>query len=142
MVTFVRFVNDEVNRLMPRNGEARKIALVDDDEGVRSMFGNVLRYLGHMVVEFESGDSVIEAWVQGGFVFDVLVTDHRMPHMLGESLSLQLRKHGFAGPIVVHSSSLSSEVRQLYEPIGRISFLNKPATIIDVSGCLSALEGR
>lgn len=71
--------------------EGRKIALVDDDDGVRIVLSEQLRDAGALVEEFESGTEVIEA-VNEGRSYDVVITDFAMPGLNGmETLeSLQI----------------------------------------------------
>jgi CheY-like chemotaxis protein len=127
-------------RAVVESVEPLRIVLVDDDECVRAMFGNVLRYLKHTVVEFDSAPSVLDMVLQEKLRIDLIVTDHDMPQMMGITLGSKLREIGFTGPILVHSSSLSGDVRRLYQSLGQVSFLEKPAAISDVKTCLAVIQ--
>ena len=123
-----------------RNEVPLRIVLVDDDECVRTMFGNVLRYLKHTVFEFEAAPAVLGSLIHDQLRFDLIVTDHEMPQMMGNRLGAELRARGFSGPILVHSSSLSGDVRRLYESLGPVGFLEKPAAIGEVKASLAAIR--
>lgn len=57
---------------------ANQVLLVDDDDAVRQAMGRSLRQAGLSVVEAEDGDAAA-GLIAGPRVFDVLVTDVRMP---------------------------------------------------------------
>ncbi len=50
--------------------------------------------------------------------FDVLVTDHKMPHIDGLVLVNRLKEMGFQGRIVVHSSQLTEDEANSYRGLG------------------------
>ncbi|MGE5952188.1 MAG: response regulator, partial [Qipengyuania vulgaris] len=62
--------------------DGKKIALVDDDEGVRIVLSEQLRDAGAIVEEFERGTDVIEA-VDEGRSYDVVISDFAMPGLNG-----------------------------------------------------------
>lgn len=63
--------------------EGRKVALVDDDEGVRIVLSEQLRDAGAIVEEFPSGEAVVHAFDRGKSKFDVVISDFAMPGMNG-----------------------------------------------------------
>ena len=68
--------------------EGRRLAVVDDDEGVRIVLSEQLRDIGAMVEEFSSGADILEAFDQEKAKFDVVISDFAMPEMNGlETLS-------------------------------------------------------
>ena len=68
--------------------EGRRLAVVDDDEGVRIVLSEQLRDIGAMVEEFSSGADILEAIDQEKAKFDVVISDFAMPEMNGlETLS-------------------------------------------------------
>lgn len=62
--------------------DGKKIALVDDDEGVRIVLSEQLRDAAALVEEFERGADVIEA-VHEGRNYDVVISDFAMPGLNG-----------------------------------------------------------
>jgi signal transduction histidine kinase/ActR/RegA family two-component response regulator len=68
-----------------------QVLLVDDDELVRSVTRQVLRSLGHTVLEAENGAAALEVAKRHPGAIDVLLTDVVMPWMNGRELSEHLR---------------------------------------------------
>jgi len=68
--------------------EGRRLAVVDDDEGVRIVLSEQLRDIGALVEEFSSGADILEAFDHEKAKFDVVISDFAMPEMNGlETLS-------------------------------------------------------
>jgi DNA-binding response OmpR family regulator len=63
-----------------------RLLLVDDEEGVRTIFGSVLQEAGYSVETVESGH---EGWrrFQQNNPWDVVIVDRAMPGMGGEELA-------------------------------------------------------
>jgi CheY-like chemotaxis protein len=66
------------------------ILLVDDEELVRLATAEMLREMGHSVVEAESGAAAL-AQVRSGIPVDLLITDYLMPGMRGSDLADEVR---------------------------------------------------
>jgi len=77
---------------MPRPIAPRGTALlVDDEELVRMSTADMLAHLGYEVIEAASGEDALRL-IEAGTVPDVLVTDHLMPGISGETLARDLRR--------------------------------------------------
>jgi CheY-like chemotaxis protein len=63
------------------------ILCVDDDRLVRCVTGNMLRELGHEVIEVADGDAALASLHNCGRTVDVMMTDVRMPGMTGFTLA-------------------------------------------------------
>ncbi len=68
------------------------ILLVDDEELVRMATAEMLREMGHRVIECDSGAAAVSHVVSGGEV-DLLVTDYLMPGMRGSEVVEEIRSH-------------------------------------------------
>jgi CheY-like chemotaxis protein len=66
------------------------VLLVDDDDLVRAGAAAMLEAIGHSVVQVSSGTQALEH-LASGEAFDVLVTDQRMPGMMGVDLIRRAR---------------------------------------------------
>jgi PAS domain S-box-containing protein len=66
------------------------ILLVDDEALVRLATAEMLREMGHSVVEAESGAAAL-AQVKSGIPMDLLITDYLMPGMRGSDLADEVR---------------------------------------------------
>ncbi len=72
---------------------AATILLVDDEELVRTGTADMLRDIGYLVIEMESGNQALRA-IKSGIEVDVLVSDYLMPGMTGGELITELRASG------------------------------------------------
>jgi CheY-like chemotaxis protein len=61
------------------------ILLVDDNPAVRNIVGDVLRDLGHKVVEASSGAGALDLLERN--TFDLLVLDYLLPDMKGDAVA-------------------------------------------------------
>lgn len=67
-----------------------RILLVDDEPLVRMATAEMLREMGHSVVEAESGAAAV-ALISSGEEVDLLITDYLMPGMRGSELADEIR---------------------------------------------------
>lgn len=70
--------------------ERYHIMLVDDDEMVRSVVGEVLTDLSYHVVSFSNGLDALEYYKKNSNEIDVVISDMRMPNMNGIQLYKKL----------------------------------------------------
>lgn len=71
-------------------GRALSILLVDDEQIVRIGTAEMIRDLGHRVIEAESGAEAL-ARLEAGLAVEVVITDYKMPRMDGADLARRLR---------------------------------------------------
>jgi FixJ family two-component response regulator len=103
---------------------ATLVAVVDDDECVRSALVPALQSVGLHAFGFDSAESFIEF----GRLAEIgcLVVDLRMPGMSGLDLQAKLRRDGYPIPIVFMSAHSIPEARSQAMAAGAIAFLHKP----------------
>ena len=118
-------------------GRRLSVLLVDDEELVRTATAELIRDLGHDVVEAGSGAEAITG-LESGLKVDVLVTDYMMPAMDGGALARQVQAShpdvrvllitGYTGPTeeVVHLPRLS-------KPFGRTEIADALVSVLDDS---------
>ena len=81
------------------NDQKLRILLIDDDNIVRKLIGNMLTALGYDVVEAQGGDQALRIYTsKDGFC--LVLTDINMPEMDGFQLSLRLKQINSGIPIV------------------------------------------
>lgn len=68
-------------------GPARRILVVDDEEGIRTLVRKVLERQGFTVSEAESGNAAVTMLERDAAAYDLLITDMMMPGMDGRSLA-------------------------------------------------------
>ncbi|HEY5913962.1 MAG TPA: response regulator [Verrucomicrobiae bacterium] len=81
------------------NLSQRRVLVVDDDDGARESIRLLLGIDGHHVTEARDGAEALGRFQQGGF--DLVITDYRMPNMLGDELALNIRTLVPQQPIVM-----------------------------------------
>jgi CheY-like chemotaxis protein len=117
-----------------------RILHADDEDCVRSVCRAVLTRAGHTVVTVADGAAAWQALSQGGF--DLVITDHHMPHLTGLELLAKMREHNIDVPVIVTTGSVEC-YRGFDQQGGNVSaVLEKPFTIerlrAAVLGALSA----
>ena len=88
-----------VEQTEPRGAAGRRILIVDDDAGQRSLLDAFLRSQGFETVLADSGESALAALRQGRF--DMLVSDVRMPGLSGLETLRRARKEHATLPVLL-----------------------------------------
>ena len=94
------------------------VLVVDDDAGVRRLFGLQLRRLGCHVVEAPSVGQAIAVLETRGV--DVIVSDYSMPLANGLDLLEYVRRRQLAVEFIVSSASLPDDVAETARGAGAI----------------------
>lgn len=81
------------------------------------MLVRLLSMSGHRVERAPDGRAAWEKISKNVGQFDVLITDHNMPHMDGLGLVRHLRQAAFPGRIIVHSIALFPSDRDEYRAL-------------------------
>lgn len=103
------------------------ILIVDDEPGVRSALGGVLRDEGYLVDAVESGEACLERLGQDAY--DVVVLDVWLPGMDGLATLTRMRQRQFDAQVVVMSGhgNVESAVRAI--KLGAFDFVEKPLSL-------------
>jgi CheY-like chemotaxis protein len=101
-----------------------RVLLVDDQPELRRLFRRTLSKAGHEVVEAWNGRAAIELARQS--IFDVVISDVRMPDMSGLSLLKALYELDVDLPVVLVSGSPDLETEKEAARYGAFAFLMKP----------------
>ena len=103
------------------------ILIVDDEPGVRSALGGVLRDEGYAVEAVASGESCLERLVEQDF--DVVLLDVWMPGLDGLETLQRLRERQVDAQVVVISGhgNVESAVRAI--KLGAFDFVEKPLSL-------------
>ncbi|MBI9084857.1 MAG: PAS domain-containing protein [Desulfobacterales bacterium] len=109
---------------LPRGNET--ILLVDDDQFVLEMTAEMLGKLGYTVVPRISSVEALQAFAASPQRFDLIVTDHTMPHMSGLELAQKVREIRPEQPIVLCSGFSPGLTESKYMAYGIHALLNKP----------------
>ena len=76
------------------------ILLVDDDALISMATSEMLKDLGHQVIEAPSGSKALEI-LRAGAAVDVVITDQAMPGMTGTQLVAEIRAAWPALPVII-----------------------------------------
>jgi DNA-binding response OmpR family regulator len=119
-----------------------RILVVEDEKAVGHMIAMVLGGPACKVARARSG---WEALIKIGATarpFDVVITDHRMPHMTGLQLVHRLRAQKFGGKILVLSAHLSEEVIRGYEELSVDMMMTKPFDFDELQEAMAVLNKK
>ena len=75
------------------------VLVVDDEEGVRRIVSRILKKMGLLVEEAQSGREAAEAMTQRDFA--LIISDISMPEMDGMALLREVRKHDQDVPVIL-----------------------------------------
>ncbi|KAK0335492.1 response regulator [Sphingobium yanoikuyae] len=113
-----------------------KVLLVDDEELVRSATADMLRDIGYVVEEVNSGAQAIEI-LRSEHDIHAVVTDYLMPGMTGAQLISEVRQSGLSIPVLLitgyanTAEDVSDEVPKLPKPFRQVDLANRLAELIN-----------
>lgn len=119
-----------------------RILVVEDEKAVAHMIAMVL---GGPAAKVSTAKNGWEALIKIGATpkpFDVVITDHRMPHMTGLELVRQLRVKKFSGKILVLSAYLSDDDIRAYEQLGVDMMMSKPFDFEELQQAMAVLNKK
>ncbi len=118
---------DVLDDSVPR-GTGQLVAMVDDEDIVRSLSEIALRKLGYRVASFDSPVNCLESLRRNPSEFSLLLTDQTMPIMKGIDLASEARLVAPLLPVVIMSGYFSRISPEKLAQIGNVSLLSKPFT--------------
>lgn len=100
------------------------LSVVDDDEMLRESLPDLLREVGFAAIAFSSG----QEFLASGYVekTSCLILDVAMPRMSGLELQQELKRLGYALPIIFITGQKDEEIRDQALKQGAAKFLYKP----------------
>ena len=109
----------------------KKILLVDDDDSIRWVLNELLVDLGYQVTQAVSAEQAIQLLKSS--LFDLLISDVRMPGQSGMDLMAHVQQHYSGMPTIIMTahSDLESAV-QAYQK-GAFEYLPKPFDLDEVA---------
>jgi len=130
----------------PPVGRPLTILLVDDEDIVRTGTAEMIRDLGHKVIEADGGAEAL-ALLENGPAPDIVVTDYKMPRMDGAELSrrLQASRPGLPILMITGYTGTTDEVLhlpRLAKPFGRAEIGAALAAVVAPDGNVVRLPRR
>jgi CheY-like chemotaxis protein len=111
MATTEEFDDDEAPTLPGFTHQVRsaRVLLAEDDDEMRALVTEVLTADGREVVAVGDGEQLLDALTEAPY--DVIVTDHRMPHGDGIDVIAALRAAGAETPVLLITGHADEELR-------------------------------
>jgi DNA-binding response OmpR family regulator len=106
------------------------VLVVDDDEKLAAVIVRALERAGYLCRIATSGDETL--WAVQEHVPEALVLDVMIPHPSGVETCGYLRRHGFAGPVIVISGRSHPDDRAAAARAGADRFLAKPFALSEL----------
>jgi CheY-like chemotaxis protein len=100
--------------------------VVDDEVSLLETFTEILKGLGYQAFPFTNSTDALHAFQQNSTGYDLVITDHTMPHMTGMTLAnriLQIRKDI---PIILMTGYDQLEDPEEIKKLGIRTILLKP----------------
>ncbi len=118
----------------------KKILIVDDDPGQRSLFESFLKLEGYQVLTASSGTDALAVVEKSGP--ELLLSDVRMPGMSGLELQQELRRRGIGTPILLITAY--ADIREAVAAIrdGAVDYLEKPVDLNELLKQIKAILGE
>jgi len=116
-----------------------RIMLVDDDDEVRAVIGDMLTLEGCVVVPVSSGDEALKAYQLKSSPFDLIILDRMMPGISGEETFQELRKDSPELPILMYSGLAMDAANNVLKGQPSTTFLQKPFSEERLFSCITKL---
>ena len=105
----------------------KTVLVIEDTQAIRESLCGLLETCGFAVQGCEDGESALEAAAEN--IFQIIITDYRMPNMNGVEVTKHLRKR-FPGSIIIGVSS--DDMGKAFLAAGADVFLLKPYRNADI----------
>jgi FixJ family two-component response regulator len=109
---------------MVTQGEVKLVAIVDDDDSVRTALQGLLKAVGLPARAFASAEGFLESGQQDQTA--CLIADIRMPGMSGLELQAKLNAERRPIPIIFITAHGDAKMRMQALRAGAVEFLTKP----------------
>jgi FixJ family two-component response regulator len=109
---------------MATQAEAKMVAIVDDDQSVRSAIEGLMRAVGLSARAFASAEEFLDSGQQNHTA--CLIADIRMPGMSGLDLQARLNSEHHRIPIIFITAHGDGNMRMQALRAGAVEFLAKP----------------
>ena len=112
--------------LTPEHPGPARILYADDLRELREVMQVIVEAQGYQIETVSDGDEALRRLAADPAAFDLLITDHHMPHLSGLEVVHRLPATGFRGQVLVFSSELDPSVHRAYHALGVAIILPKP----------------
>jgi len=120
------------------HSETPLVAIVEDDDLVRSATVSLIRSLGLSSAAFASADEFLRAKPHA---LGCIISDLNMPGMSGAELQDFLNAEGSVVPFILTTAYATEQIRLMALENGAYCFLEKPCKPETLIDCLSSIFG-
>lgn len=120
------------------NSKVRNVAIVEDDELVRTATVSLVRSAGLGAIPFRSALDFLEMRSEA---FGCIISDIHMPGMSGLELQENLRASGSTVPLILVTAYPTEQIRSRALENGAHCFLEKPCDPDALVDCLAQIFG-
>jgi CheY-like chemotaxis protein len=106
-----------------------RILLVDDDETIVISVRNMLERFGYKVTAFTDGREALKVFSEKPSEFDLVITDHVMPHLMGENMAQEMLRIRSDVPIILCAGNVDSVPDEKVKERGLRGLLVKPFSV-------------
>ncbi len=103
-----------------------RILYADDMRELREVARIALSREGHLIECVSDGRQALDRITANPSAYDLVITDHHMPHLNGVELVTQMRHLPYPGKIMIFCSELSPIVSDAYQRLRVDRILYKP----------------
>jgi CheY-like chemotaxis protein len=128
------------NREIEGRRVSKRILLVDDEEMVLLVIGEMLRYLGYRVETRKNGKEAFAAFLENPFAFDLIITDYFMPQMRGLELARRVLSLRPEWPVILMSGG-DPDMEGEAKAIGIRQFIQKPIALDGLADAVASALG-
>ena len=118
----------DIVQIPATRGGGELVAIVDDEDLVRSFAQISLERAGYRVVSFDRAQTCLEEIRNHIGDFAVLLTDQTMPGMNGMELAAEIRSLAPTLPVIIMSGYYSRIAPEMLQQMGHVSLISKPFT--------------
>jgi signal transduction histidine kinase/ActR/RegA family two-component response regulator len=132
---------DEERRPLAR-GNGERVLVIDDEEALVALAGEVLQRLGYRPTGFCDARAALAEFEAAPHRFDAVITDEVMPEMTGTELTQLLRRRRPDLPILLVSGYIGPMMTERALAAGVSKILKKPVPSSEMAAALAAVLGR
>ena len=118
------------------------IAIVDDEDSVRTGLRRLCAALGFRTTTYASGSEFVDALHAGATRPDCLLLDAHMPYMSGLEVQRKLVDLGVRIPTIVYTADDAPELEARYVAAGVTAYLSKPIAGDDLVAAIQEVMKR
>jgi PAS domain S-box-containing protein len=118
-------------------GNGERVLVVDDEEALVALTGEVLKRLGYEPLGFADGEAALAAFEAAPDKVDAVVADEVMPGISGTELAATLRARRAGLPFVLMSGYIGPMMTERARAAGVMEILKKPVQSRDLAAALA-----